>query len=450
MAELSRACSILVVDDSESTREVLRRNLEAAGYHVRTAAGVPHALDQLELAPFDLVITDLKMPEVSGLELVRHVRENLPDSEVIMVTGYASVEGAVEAIKTGAEEYISKPFTDEELISAVERALAKLQQRRHGEAKPNTSLLGRYGIIGESAPMQRLAFQVERAARYPATALITGESGTGKELVARAIHYHSARSAAPFVAVNCGGIPSGLMERELFGHTKGAFTGAGESRPGFFRTAQGGTILLDEISEMELPMQVKILRVLQEREFCMVGDTRQQKLDLRVIAATNKDLHSLVSRGRFREDLYYRLNVLNIEVPPLRERAGDLPLLVRHFGAKYSAEWDEAIPAFSEPALAAMDRYDWPGNVRELENTFQRVVLMASSERIEVSDLPGPMRFSAQRSHGVLRSLAEVEREHVLRVLDEVGGNKSQAARILGIDRKTLRSKLEGSEPDQH
>ncbi len=448
MSEPSRTYSILVVDDSESTREVLRRNLEAEGYHVRVATGVPHALDQLGLAPFDLVITDLRMPEVSGMELVRHVRENLPDTEVIMVTGYASVEGAVEAIKTGAEEYLSKPFTDKELLVAVDRALAKLRQRRAGVGQPSSSLLGRYGLIGDSAPMIRLAFQVERAARYPATALITGESGTGKELVARAIHYHSSRSSSPFVAVNCGGIPAGLMERELFGHKKGAFTGAGESRPGFFQTAQGGTILLDEISEMETPMQVKILRVLQEREFCMVGDTRQQKLDLRVIAATNKDLHSLVRRGRFREDLYYRLNVLNIEIPPLRERTGDIALLVRHFCAKYAEEWGEAIPAFSDQALAAMERYDWPGNVRELENTFQRVVLMASRDPIEVCDLPHPMRFSAQRSNGALRSLAEVEREHVRRVLDEVGGNKSQAARILGIDRKTLRAKLEETEPE--
>ncbi len=442
MSQREPSSSILVVDDSESTREVLRRNLEAEGYHVRVATGVPHALDQLELAPFDLVITDMRMPEVSGLELVRHVRENLPDTEVIMVTGYASVEGAVQAIKTGAEEYLPKPFTADELLEAVSRALGKLRRRRANDGTPSASVLDRYGIIGQSASMLRLAFQIQRAARYPATALITGESGTGKELVARAIHYHSARSAAPFVAVNCGGIPSGLMERELFGHRKGAFTGASESRPGFFQTAQGGTILLDEISEMELPMQVKLLRVLQEREFCMVGDTRQHKLNLRIIAATNKDLHSRVQRGRFREDLYYRLNVLNIDLPPLRERHGDIPLLIRHFAGKYAEEWGEAIPTFSGQAMAALERYDWPGNVRELENTFQRAVLMASSERIEVSDLPPAMRFTVHRPPGALRSLAEVEREHVQRVLEEVGGNKSKAARILGIDRKTLRTKL--------
>jgi two-component system response regulator HydG len=447
MKARSQSSSILVVDDSESTREVLRRNLEAEGFHVSVATGVPHALEQLGQAPFDLVVTDLRMPEVSGLELVRHVRENLPDTEVIMVTGYASVVGAVEAIKMGADEYLSKPFTDQELLDAVGRTLGKLHQRRKGEDQPSPSLLGRYGIIGDSAPMAKLAFQIERAARYPATALITGESGTGKELVARAIHYHSARGSAPFVAVNCGGIPSGLMERELFGHRKGAFTGASDSRPGFFQTAQGGTILLDEISEMEVPMQVKLLRVLQEREFSMVGDTTQRKLNLRVIAATNKDLHSLVRRGRFREDLYYRLNVLNIEVPPLRSRAGDITLLIQHFGAKYAKEWGEDIPRFTEQALGAMERYDWPGNVRELENTFQRVVLMASGECIEVSDLPASMRFSAQRASRVLRSLAEVEREHVQRVLDEVGGNKSNAARVLGIDRKTLRAKLANADP---
>ncbi len=448
MSERHRAQRILVVDDSESTREVLRRNLEAEGYTVQAAVGVGHALEHLQTGPFDLVITDLRMPEVSGLELVRHVRENLPDTEVIMVTGYASVEGAVEAVKTGAEEYLSKPFTDNELLSAVGRALTKLGHRRAGNGRPSSSMLARYGLIGESTPMLQLGFQVERAARYPATALITGESGTGKELVARAIHYHSARSSSPFVAVNCGGIPSGLIERELFGHKKGAYTGAGESRAGFFQTAQGGTILLDEISEMDLSMQVKILRVLQEREFCMVGDTRQHKLDLRVIAATNKDLHTLVQRGRFREDLYYRLNVLNIDVPPLRDRGSDIARLVQHFGAKYGREWGQAMPTFSDAAMAALERYDWPGNVRELENAFQRAVLMAAGDRIEVSDLPSAMRFTVQRGAGALRSLAEVEREHITRVLEELEGNKSKAARILGIDRKTLRAKLESPQED--
>jgi two-component system, NtrC family, response regulator HydG len=443
MNESLEGLRILVVDDSEGTREVLRRNLESAAYRVHTVESVTYALDALEDAPFDLVITDLRMPGASGLELVRHVRENLPDTEVIMVTGYASVEGAVEAVKMGADEYLSKPFTDRELLDAVSRSLTKLLQRRAGGDPGSSSLLARYGIVGTSAPMQRLAFQVERAARYPATALVTGESGTGKELVARAIHYHSARSSAPFVAVNCGGIPSGLIERELFGHKKGAYTGAGESRQGFFRTAQGGTILLDEIIEMELPMQVKLLRVLQEREFCMVGDTRTHKLDLRVIAATNKDLYSLVQRGRFREDLYYRLNVLNIDVPPLRERKGDIALLVRHFGAKYATEWGETMPSFSGKAIAAMERYDWPGNVRELENTFQRVVLMAAGDSIEVSDLPATMRYTAPKAAGSLRSLADVERDHIKRVLAALGGNKSKAAKVLGIDRKTLRSKLE-------
>jgi two-component system response regulator HydG len=434
---------ILVVDDSASTREVLRRNLEAERYRVHTANSVAHALDTLAHQPFDLVLTDLRMPGVSGLELVRHVRENLPDTEVIMVTGFASVEGAVEAVKTGADEYLSKPFTDRELLDAVARSLGKLAQRRARSDAGGASQLSRYGIVGESATMQRLAFQVERAARYPATVLITGESGTGKELVARAIHYHSARADAPFVAVNCGGIPSGLIERELFGHKKGAYTGAGETRPGFFHAAQGGTILLDEIIEMEIPLQVKLLRVLQEREYCMVGDTRTQKLDLRVIAATNKPLFSLVERGRFREDLYYRLNVLDIAVPPLRERKGDIALLLEHFGTKYAEEWGQRIPPFSPEAIAAMEGYDWPGNVRELENTFQRLVLMAASDRIRVSDLPPSMRSSTQRPTSALRSLAEVEREHIQRVLAELGGNKTKAAAVLGIDRKTLRSKLD-------
>jgi transcriptional regulator with PAS, ATPase and Fis domain len=272
--------------------------------------------------------------------------------------------------------------------------------------------------------------------------LVSGESGTGKELVARAIHYSSPRASAPFVPINCGGIPEGLLESELFGYVRGAFTGATETRAGFFQTAEGGTVFLDEISETSASMQVKLLRVLQDREVCMVGDTRVRKVDVRVIAATNKDLLSLVQKNVFREDLFFRLNVITITIPPLRERGDDTLRLASHFAAKYAREFGRPVPRFSEAALRVIADYYWPGNVRELENFVQRIVVMSERECIDVTDLPAHMRFSAAREAGLNRSLAEVEAEHIKNVLASVDGNKSRAAEILGIDRKTLRDKL--------
>jgi transcriptional regulator with PAS, ATPase and Fis domain len=275
-----------------------------------------------------------------------------------------------------------------------------------------------------------------------ANVLISGESGTGKELVARAIHYASQRASAPFVPVNCGGIPEGLIESELFGHAKGAFTGATESRAGFFLTADGGTIFLDEISELNLSLQVKLLRVLQDKEVFMVGATRSRKIDVRIIAATNKNLQSLVKRGVFREDLFFRLNVLTVDVPPLRKRGKDILLLAHHFVSKFAKEIGRPTPKLSEKVLDALEKYYWPGNVRELENVIQRLVVMAEADTIDVPDLPSVMRFSAPRERGTLNTLAEVEAEHIRNVLASVSGNKTQAANILGIDRKTLREKL--------
>jgi DNA-binding NtrC family response regulator len=290
--------------------------------------------------------------------------------------------------------------------------------------------------------MARVWQDVAKAASTAATVLIWGESGTGKELVARAIHYNSVRSAAPFVTVNCGGIPEGLLESELFGHVKGSFTGATESRAGFFQTADGGTLFLDEISDTSLAMQAKLLRVLQEKEVYMVGARRPQKVDVRVLAATNKDLFALVKKGVFREDLYFRLNVINISLPPLRDRGDDILLLARHFAGRFAKEAGKPAPQFSENALRVLKRYDWPGNVRELENVIQRLVVMTDGEVIEIPDLPPLMRFSAPRANGLNRTLAEVEAEYIRNVLAGVGGNKTRAAEILGIDRKTLREKL--------
>jgi two-component system response regulator HydG len=438
--------SILVVDDSQETLEVLQRNLTAEGYQVFTAPGVSEAIKILEGVPVNLVITDLKMPKVSGMDLIRHVRENYKDTEVMMITGYATIEGAVEAVKTGADEYLPKPFTDQELISAVERSLDRLHLRKVGQPEASRPRVAPHGLIGESEAMLKILNSIEKAASTTATVLITGESGTGKELVARAIHYRSTRASAPFVPVNCGGIPEGLLESELFGHVKGAFTGAVESRAGFFQTADGGTIFLDEIGETSLSMQVKLLRVLQDQEVCMVGSSKTRKVDVRVIAATNKDMLSLVSKGTVREDLFYRLNVITIAVPPLRERGDDILLLMNHTVKKYALELGKPIPRFSDRALQALRNYQWPGNVRELENVIQRLVIMTEGELIEVPDLPSLMRFSALRGSGLDRTLAEVEAEHIRNVIASVNGNKTKAAKILGIDRKTLREKIKDLE----
>jgi len=434
--------SILVVDDSEVTLEVIQRNLTAEGYKVFTAVSVGEAINIIEQTSLDLVITDLKMPKVSGLDLIRHLRENYRDIEVMMITGYATVEGAVEAVKAGAEEYLSKPFTDKELLNAVQKALEKLHMRRAAEGSTYLPSYESYGIIGKSEGMCKVLASIVKAASTQATILIYGESGTGKELVARAIHYSSPRASSAFVPVNCGGIPESLLESELFGHVKGAFTGANETRAGFFLTADGGTIFLDEVGEMSLTMQVKLLRVLQDKEVCMVGSTKPCKVDVRILAATNKDLLKLVECGAFREDLYYRLNVINIAIPPLRERGEDILILTNHLILKFTKDVGKKEISFTDDALRVLINYSWPGNVRELENLIQRLVVMSDKDVIDITDFPSLMRFSANKHANLNKSLAEIEAEHIRNVLTSVDWNKSQASKILGIDRKTLREKL--------
>jgi DNA-binding NtrC family response regulator len=442
--------SILVVDDAPDTREVLQRNLAAQEYQVFTSPDAADAIKILNSTPIDLVITDLKMPGVSGLDLVRHVRENFKHIEVMMITGYPTIEGAVTAVKTGAEEYLTKPFTDEELLSAVQRVLDKLHTRRTSQVQSSSKLPVSYGFIGESEAIQAVFGAIDKAASTSATVLIIGESGTGKELLARAIHYNSSRASSPFVPINCGAIPHELLESELFGHIKGAFTGATETRAGFFQTADGGTIFLDEISETSLSMQVKLLRVLQDKEVCMVGSTRPRKVDVRILASTNKDLPTLVKKGVFREDLFFRINVITIEIPPLRKRGDDIFLLTQYFTTKFAEELGRRVPGFSDNALQVLRNYHWPGNVRELENVIQRLVIMTDGDLIEVPDLPSLMRFSALRETGFHRTLAEVEAEYIRNVLGSVNGNKTRAAEILGIDRKTLREKLKFQEADRN
>jgi DNA-binding NtrC family response regulator len=440
--QFSKKEQILVVDDAPQTLEVIQRNLTLEGYIVFTVKGVEEAIGILESTPIDLVITDLKMPKASGMDLIRHVRENFKDTEIMMITGYATIEGAVEAVKLGAEEYLTKPFTDRELIYAVKRSINKLRTNKIGNGKINIGAKAKYGLLGNSKKMLEVYRAISKVSTISTNVLITGESGTGKELVARAIHYNSNRSSAPFIPVNCGGIPESLLESELFGYIKGAFTGANVTRAGFFQTADGGTIFLDEVSETSLSMQVKLLRVLQDKEVCMVGANRTQRVDVRVLAATNKDLLSQVKKESFREDLFFRLNVINIRVPPLRERREDISQLVDYFANKYAKEFGKVSPEFSDKALNIFENYNWPGNVRELENVIQRLIVMADDNLIDVPDLPALMRFSALRESGFTRTLAEVEAEYIRNVLSSVEGNKAKAARILGIDRKTLREKL--------
>ncbi|MDP8219848.1 MAG: sigma-54 dependent transcriptional regulator, partial [Candidatus Stygibacter frigidus] len=434
--------AILIVDDSADTREMIRRHLHPHYPIVLTASSVDEAIEIMQSRTFELVITDLKMPGASGLELVQYVQENYHNTGLMMVTGYATIEGAVEAMKQGVGEYLPKPFTGEELLTLVQKEIQKVQTRKSLESE--TAASGKYGLIGSSEALQEIFRVIEKASRTSATVLITGESGTGKELVTRAIHYQSRRSSAPFVPVNCTAIPQELLESELFGYMKGAFTGADTTRAGFFQTAEGGTIFLDEIGDLSLMMQSKLLRVIQEKEVYMVGSRKPIAVNIRIISATNKNLRNLVEAGLFREDLYYRLNVINIELAPLRKRGNDILLLINHFLRKHALDIGINLPALREDTLALLQQYPWPGNVRELDNLIQRLVVMHTSETIKPADLPDYMRKGSYNHQSNLqRTLAEMESDYIRKVLEQTGNNKSEAARILGIDRKTLRSKLD-------
>jgi DNA-binding NtrC family response regulator len=430
---------VLVVDDSPESVELIKRNLQSKGYEIYTAHNVQSAIKLLDSATFDLLITDLQMPGENGIELVRHTSENYKGIGILVITGFPSIQGAVESIKIGAEEYLVKSFTDEELFTAVERVLHKMHKQARASAKP---ALQNFGIIGHSEGMKKVFNTINKAKPTRATVLIQGESGTGKELVARALHYGGQASAAPFVPVNCGGIPDALLESELFGYVKGAFTGATETRAGFFQTADGGTIFLDEISNTSLAMQAKLLRVLQEKEFYMVGSKKTLKVNVRVVAATNVDLLQLVKKGLFREDLYYRLNIISIDLPPLRERGDDLLELMDFFLSKYVHELGKPPMKFTPKALRAMQAYAWPGNVRELQNLIHRVVILAEDNSIDIPDLPESFRFSGVRTKGLDRPLEDVEREYIQDALAAHKNNISKTAIVLGIDRKTLRDKL--------
>jgi len=447
---------ILVVDDESLMREFLAESLLAQEYEVDAAENGVRALEYLANETYDVVLTDLKMPKVTGMDVLKKAVEKHPDCKVIVMTAYGTVENAVEAMKIGAFDYVTKPFSVDEILINVKRAI-DFKSLESENKRLHSELEDRYGqgsIVGETSLMQTIFEMIETIGQSRSTVLVTGESGTGKELIARAVHYSSPRKNGPFVKINCAALPSELMESELFGHDKGAFTGAIRKYRGRFERANGGTLLLDEISEMSPKLQAKLLRVLQEREFEPVGSSDTVKIDVRIVATTNRDLPSEIDKGTFREDLFYRLNVINIESPPLRDRKDDIPFLAEHFLAKYNAENGKAIEGIDDDVIVSWRSYDWPGNVREFENAVERAVVMCKGRRIALADiasqsyqiLRGNAASSASAGENVKtlvgRTIDNVEQELILKTLESEGGNRTSTADVLGISVRTLRNKL--------
>lgn len=434
--------NILIVDDDINILELLQRHLQSWNFHTYKAVSVKEAVLILRDTKIDLLITDLKMPEIDGSELIKFTAEHYPNMPKLVVTGYPSVQDSLAAIKAGVVDYLTKPFTKEELGTAIDKCLGNKIEGKNTNA-PNISEANKaYGdIIGNSEKINDVIQIIERVKDNKATIFIKGESGTGKELVARAIHYQGKFSRAPFIAVNCGGIPENLLESELFGYTKGAFTGAEKNRDGFFQAADGGTIFLDEIGNASTAVQSRLLRVLQEKEVAKVGAQKAEKIDVRIITATNSDLKEMIKKETFREDLYYRLTVVEIEVAPLRERKEDIPLLTEKFLFKYGVEFKDRFIKMTPEASAILQRYDWPGNIRELENVIQRSVIMCD-RIIDVEHLPDFLKHTIDFPADALLPLKEMERKYIQKVLNATNNNKTKAAEILGIDRKTIRQKL--------
>ncbi|MBI5496851.1 MAG: sigma-54-dependent Fis family transcriptional regulator [Deltaproteobacteria bacterium] len=439
---------ILVVDDEANARGALAELLREEGFSIELAADGFKALPKLaEFAP-DLVLTDLKMPGMDGIELMKKAREQDPERQVVVMTAYGTVETAVEAMRQGAADYLTKPINMDELLLVLDRVLERRRLRLEA-GQLRERLAERHGIenmVGRSPIMQELFNTVLQVSPSRASLLITGESGTGKELIAAAIHQHSPRSHGPFVKLHCAALAETLLESELFGHERGAFTGAVSRRDGRFQQAHGGTLFLDEIGEISPAIQVKLLRFLQEHTFERVGGNQTIEVDVRVIAATHRDLAKLVKDGKFREDLYYRLNVVSLEVPPLRKRRTDIPLLAMHFLNKYSKENGKAVKGFSDDALEALVRYSWPGNVRELENAVERAVVICRQEVIRPQDLTPTVSSPSMPNNGMPpipgSTLAELEKYAILRTLEHTGGSTSKAAAILGISARKIQYKL--------
>ncbi|MCX7856712.1 MAG: sigma-54 dependent transcriptional regulator [Deltaproteobacteria bacterium] len=466
---------LIIVDDEESILEMLKEFFVGHGFEVECYSDSRSALSALKTGKYDILITDLAMPKVDGLQLINFIQKEFIDTLGVVITGYGSLETAIAALRCGAFDYIVKPFKFDEILNTINLGMYYIRLMKNHfvtkELKEKANLLRRFSdskllrenlilrtqlkekykfenIIGMSFSMQKVFEMIEKVADTSATVLITGESGVGKELVARAIHYNSSRKDNPLVIVNCGAIPETLLESELFGYEKGAFTGAFSTRIGRFEIANGGTIFLDEIGDMSMNLQVKLLRVLQEREFERVGGNKVIKVDVRIIAATNRNLEQLVKEGKFREDLYYRLNVVQIHIPPLRERKQDIPLLVDHFLKISNSLNNGQIEGVSEEAMALLMEYDYPGNVRELQNIIERIVVIKKRGTIEVEDLPDKLykpkkptfEFDLQKGYDVL--VTEFEKNLIMRALSEANGVKSKAAKVLNINRTTLIEKM--------
>ncbi|MEX0718101.1 MAG: sigma-54 dependent transcriptional regulator, partial [Planctomycetaceae bacterium] len=445
--------SLLVIDDDRHIREAIAEYLRELGYRTETAGNCQEALERMHDFPFDVAVCDVNLPDLDGFHLLDWARDHTPDTAVILLTGYGTIESAVEAIQMGAFDYLTKPVIDEELHLVIERALG--QKKVVEENKQLRARLDeRYGlgnIIGRDYKMSRMFDLIESVADTRTTVLILGESGTGKTMTARAIHQMSDRRDKPFVEVACGALPDSLLESELFGHVTGAFTGATRDKEGKFLQADGGTIFLDEVATASPSLQVKLLRVLQDREFEPVGGNTTHKVDVRLILATNEDLAELVVQGRFRQDLYYRVNVITITQPPLRERIGDIPLLAEHYLEEFNRQTGKSVERFDDDAMRMMQRYDWPGNVRELLNVVERAVVLGKGKVITPADLPDNIRREALAEMGfhtrlgattLKKALADPERQIILDALETNGWNRQETARTLGINRTTLYKKM--------
>jgi DNA-binding NtrC family response regulator len=446
---------LLIVDDEKVAVRNLEHVMKKEGYEVVATQSGGNALAHLDKQSFDVVLTDLRMEKVDGMQVLQRCRETNPDTEVILITGYATLESAVEAMKHGAYYYIAKPFRLDEVRKVVAEAMEKIRLRRENRAlrEQVESFRGKVRIITQDGEMQRLLDMACQVAPTDCNVLITGESGTGKELFARYLHHQSKRAEGPFVAINCGAFNEELLANELFGHAKGAFTGAATDKKGLLEAAGGGTLFLDEITEMSPAMQVKLLRVIQEKEVLPLGATVPVRVDVRFVAATNRDAQEMARNGEFRQDLWFRLNVVNLLVPPLSRRREDIPLLAYHFLQKSAARMGKPVTAISPEAMNILKAYDFPGNVRELENIVERGVAIASGDTIETAYLPDDLRELSIRTfrkkEGRLPSLEEQERDYIRWVLQEAGGNQTLAAQILGIDRVSLWRKLKRYELEE-
>lgn len=442
---------VLIVDDEESFRHMLSVILDKQGYAVDTASDGEQALDKMERGLFDEILCDIRMPRMDGIEFLRRAKEAQPESTIIMMSAYGTLDTAVEAMKLGAYDYISKPFKPDEIILTLKKAEEREKLRKENVylRKEVRKEYNFNNIISKNEKMRDIFDTIVKVARYKSTILIMGESGTGKELVAKAIHFNSDRSSGSFVAVNCGAIPENLLESELFGHVKGSFTDAVRTKKGLFEEAHSGTLFLDEIGELPLSLQVKLLRVLQDGEIRRIGDSRSIRIDVRIIAATVKDLEKAVRDGSFRDDLFYRLNVLPLRLPPLCDRKEDIPLLAEHFIAKFSESLRKGIKGITPEAYKVLLRYSWPGNVRELENVVERGLVLTDTELIDVENLPPEIQGANENSafaqideYSIKKATRILEKELIRKALRKTGGNHTHASRILEISHRTLLYKM--------